>query len=117
MALPRFETLVGAIDGVNVTYLTSVPYRATTVAVFLNGQLKVRTFTDGFAETSPGGGVITMNEAPRTGDVVQAYYWDTAPDTVERAICPLKGSIGVKDTLVARQRSKDGLHGKLDCKI
>ena len=39
MPIPRFEVPVGAVDGANTVYTTSVPYQAGSTAVFLNGLL------------------------------------------------------------------------------
>ncbi len=68
------EVGLGAADGVNTVFFTSVPYAADTIDYRLNGQLKVRYYTDGFIETDPSTGEVQLNEAPQTGDVVQFTY-------------------------------------------
>lgn len=81
MGNPRFEVLSGVVDGTNTVFTSSAAYASGTSAVFLNGQLKVPTFQDGWAETDPATGTVTLDEAPRVGDVVQMFYLDTS-DTV-----------------------------------
>lgn len=91
----KFEVAAGAVDGVNMTFVVSAPYRPNSVAAFLNGQLKRRDFVDGWVETSPATGVVTLNEPPIEGDVVQIFYIDDTPgladDTVE--VSPLVGKL------------------------
>ena len=83
MPLPHFEVLSGAVDGVNTTFTASMAYTSGSTAVFLNGQLKrphVAGVQDGWVETSPPAGVVTLDEAPRSpNDVVQMFYLDTSP--------------------------------------
>ena len=100
-ALPKIEVASGAIDGVNQTFTVSGPYVAFTVAVFLNGQLKRRDFVDGWAETNPAGGAVTLAEPPQAGDVVQVYFLDALAagqmEVVE--VCPLVGTIDFDEDL------------------
>lgn len=85
MASPRFEVPSGAIDNVNVTFTLSQSYTPGSVAVFLNGQLKRQDYEDGWIETDPVAGVVTLKEPPRyasnisPADVVQIFYIDTEP--------------------------------------
>lgn len=94
MATPRFEVALGVSDGVNLVFFTpTAPYLPGSVAVFLNGQLKRADFMDGWAETNPVTGEVTLLIAPLPAafgnppDVVQIFYLDTAtppavtPDT------------------------------------
>lgn len=103
-ALPKFEVAAGVIDGVNVVFTVSASYQPGTVAAFLNGQLKRKDFVDGWAETNPAGGVVTLAEAPRPGDVVQIFYIDSSgagvPEVEE--VCPLVGKLVGADELVGR---------------
>jgi hypothetical protein len=91
----KFEVAGGAIDGVNVVFTVSAPYVPKSVAVFLNGQLKRKDYGDGWAETTPTSGVVTLAEAPIDGDVVMIFYIDASPgipdDTVE--VSPLVGKL------------------------
>jgi hypothetical protein len=86
MSIPRFEKLIGDIDGVNTTFTTSVPYQSGTIAVMLNGQLKDRTFDDGWIGTDPSSGIVDLKEAPIVGDTVWAFYLDTSPTLPEAEI-------------------------------
>jgi hypothetical protein len=85
MASPRFEVPSGAIDNVNVTFTLSRSYTPGSVAVFLNGQLKRVDYDDGWIETDPVAGIVTLKEAPKAAgtyeplDVVQIFYIDTEP--------------------------------------
>lgn len=82
MLQSSFEVLTGVIDGVNVVFTSSTEYEPGTTAVFLNGQLKrphVSGVQDGWTETDPAGGVVTLDEAPRPGDVVQMYFLHDVP--------------------------------------
>lgn len=71
MAYVLFETLVGAVDGVNRTFETTRSYVAGSVVVFLNG-LALNIASDDWAEL--GGKKIRMKVAPRDTDRVQAFY-------------------------------------------
>jgi hypothetical protein len=60
-------------------------YTPGSTAVFLNGQLKRPSSTgilDGWVETSPILGTVTLDEAPLTDDVVQVFYLDTNPSPI-----------------------------------
>jgi len=105
MPLPRFEVPTGAIDGVNKDFYVSQPYRPGSVAVFLNGQLQTKALDDGWTETDPTTGLVTLNEAPRDigtcPDVVQIFYLDTSPALPETEIIRICGKITtVEDPMV-----------------
>lgn len=72
MAVPRIETPIGAINGVNRDFEVSTDYRSGSVRVFRNGLLNEGTLTDGWAEL--GGKRVRLNEAPKTTDIVQVYF-------------------------------------------
>ena len=97
----KFEVAVGAIDGVNTVFAVSTAYVPNSTAVFLNGQLKRKDFGDGWAETTPASGVVTLVEPPIDGDVVQIFFIDGSPgaadDTVE--VSPLVGKLVEVDAL------------------
>ena len=93
MSQPHFEVASGSIDGSNETFSVSLPYTSGTLAVFLNGQLKVGGDTDGWVETSPKMGVFSMNTPPELGDVLQAFYIDTLPVQPGFELTPIFGSI------------------------
>jgi len=99
MPSPRFEVPTGAIDDVNTVFVVSRPYQPGSTAVFLNGQLKKPDLIDGWVETDPAAGVITLTEAPRsTGiclDIVQVFYLDDSPSLPEGQVVRLTGTIGL----------------------
>lgn len=93
MAQPQFEVLAGTIDGVNTTFLTSVPYTPGTTAVFINGQLRRPDLDDGWLETDPPTGTLDFKIAPIVGDVVQAFFMDTLPVPAQAGPEPLEATI------------------------
>ena len=116
MAFPgKFEVASGAIDGVNTAFTVSSAYRPGSVAVFLNGQLKRRDFLDGWTETTPGAGLVTLTEAPIDGDVVQIFFVDASPnapiDLVE--VSPLIGKLVSVDDIQGALEAVQELKGVL----
>jgi hypothetical protein len=93
MGIPYIEVAAGPIDGSNLVFTVSRAYQPLSTAVFLNGQLKVRTNADGWAETSPALGSVTLNQAPLVGDVVEIYYLDTSPTLFTLGMFPLSGTV------------------------
>ena len=68
------STLIGAIDGVNTSFTTSQSaYAATTLMVFLNGQMLFAG--NGITETTPATGVFNFETAPQSGDQILAMYF------------------------------------------
>jgi len=116
MPEPRFEVPSGVIDGVNTVFTVSRPYQPGSVAVFLNGQLKRRDLDDGWTETGPAAGIVTLTEAPRSAgvcpDVLQIFFLDTSPPAVEQSVERIKGKLrtsqGVRGVIrdPARVRAK-----------
>lgn len=92
MATPRFEIAVGAINGSNAVFTVSQAYVANSTAVFINGLLMRRDLEDGWSESSPTIGQVTLTEAPKTGDVIQIFFLDTSPIPIED-FTPLSGAI------------------------
>jgi hypothetical protein len=113
----KFEVAAGAIDGVNVVFTVVAPYVPLSVAVFLNGQLKRRDFGDGWTETTPAAGVVTLAEPPIDGDVVQIFYIDASPgasnDTVE--VCPLVGKLVEVEALKGELQVMDEISASIVC--
>lgn len=96
MPVPRFEVGIGAIDGANLVFHVSVPYQPGTVAYFLNGQLKRADYDDGWSESDPATGEITLKEAPQSAnfsDVVQFFFIDTSPVLPESVLTSLRGRL------------------------
>ena len=108
MSLPHFEVPSGVIDGVNLVFNVSQPYKPGTTAVFLNGLLLRPDYTDGWTESNPATGEVTLKEPPRvtkiTPDVVQVFYIDTSPDILEAIIV---------ERLIGRLRDAGALQGHL----
>jgi len=118
MSSPRFEVPAGTIDGVNRVFTVSMPYGAGTTAVFINGQLMERSLDDGWFETDPFSGVVTLNEAPRSSgacpDVIQIFYLDTAAPLPETQIFKLKGYIRSPPLLRGSLRCFQEMRGVID---
>lgn len=66
------DTLVGAIDGVNVYYTTTYTFNLDSVNVYVNGRLKIREWDDGFYVRSPN--VVVMKEPLLEGDSLEVEY-------------------------------------------
>ncbi len=93
MASPRFEVLSGTIDGANTVFTVSIPYKPDSSAVFINGALMRIDLDDGWTESDPAAGEVTLNEAPRVGpsgggdpDVLQMFFLDTSPASLDTTI-------------------------------
>lgn len=97
MPSPRFEVPAGLVNGVNTVFTVSMPYGPGTTAVFINGMLMERSLDDGWFETNPGAGVVTLKEAPRGSgngpDVIQIFFIDTSPALPETVVVNIKGII------------------------
>jgi hypothetical protein len=138
MPLPHFEVPVGVIDGVNVVFNVSQPYKPGTTAVFLNGLLLRADYPDGWTESDPATGEVTLKEPPRvtkiTPDVVQVFYIDTSPAVLEAIVVerlrghltdvdalgghlvlsePLRASLSVSGALEGHLQVEAGLHAEL----
>jgi hypothetical protein len=118
MPVPRFEVPSGVIDGVNTVFNVSVPYRPGTTAVFLNGLLLEPTLLDGWTETNPATGEITLKEPPRVTkvcpDVVQVFFIDTSPVLPETVVVRLHGRLRAVDELEGRLIAKNLLQGSVE---
>jgi hypothetical protein len=120
--IPRFEVPTGVIDGSNKVFQTQFPYIAETTAVFINGKMYRRDWDDGWAETDPDDGLVTLNEAPFLGDDVQIFYIDrtAAPRVAEvqrlvgriQEIQSLQGHVQGEETLRAVVADSDELSGR-----
>lgn len=119
MALPHFEVPAGVIDGVNVVFTVSMPYRPGSTAVFLNGLLLRADYTDGWIESDPTTGEVTLKEPPRvtkiTPDVVQVFFLDTSPTVLEAVIIErLHGRLRVLDDLTGHLVLQTPLQASLE---
>ena len=99
---PHFEVAAGPIDGSNVNFSVTMPYLASTLVVWLNGQLKRRDWDDGWIELSPLGGTFQMKVPPKLLDIVQAFYLDRTLPGPETEITGITGTIRPLSTLGAR---------------
>ncbi len=103
MPNPRFETAIGVIDDVNVSFSTSVNYVGGTLAVFRNGVLQEKTSDNGWIEL--GGDAFDMKVAPVIDDILQVFYMDTQPspdpgvEEVEEIHCVLDDDDDLTTTL------------------
>ena len=121
MGQVRFEVPSGTIDGINTVYTVSVPYVRDSTAVWLNGILLRRDLDDGWVESNPNTGEITLNEPPlSTGpclDVLQVFFKDTAPPLPETVVEQIFGTISDELEVSGVLSQEDGLLGTLreDC--
>ncbi len=115
MALPIIEVPSGAIDGVNKVFTTSQPYTPGEISVFLNGLLQRRDFDDGWIETNPGAGIVTLKEAPQTTDVVQVYYLPVGGSSVpDTSITNIRGVLVDTTAALAGRITASSLRALLD---
>ena len=135
MGVPRFEPVLGVVDGVNKIFRTNLPYGEGSLACYLNGQLLRKEDDDGWAELDPWRGVIQYKAAPMPGDIPQAFYIDTgtqgvAENRLEKVVVTLieietvsgklrdsgklVGMIEEKDRMLSKILSKTGLVGKVE---
>lgn len=119
MTWPHFEVATGPIDGVNLVFNVSMPYRPGTTAVFLNGLLLRADYTDGWTESDPLTGEVTLKEPPRvtkvTPDVVQVFFLDTSPAVLETTFVErLHGRLRALDDLEGRLVVQAALHASVD---
>ena len=127
MPVPHYEVPSGVIDGINTVYTVSVAYQPGSVAVFLNGQLKRQDLDDGWTETGPAAGEVTLTEAPRSigkcPDVLQIFFLDTTPLAIEQTVERIKAKLRtyqpvrgiLRDVIHAKGRLEpvDNIHGKV----
>ena len=99
MGQPRFEVPSGTINGTNTVFTVSVPYVVGSTAVWINGALLEQTLDDGWLESNPATGEITLKEAPRSSgacpDVLQVFFKDTSADLPETVVSEICGTIVV----------------------
>jgi hypothetical protein len=117
MPSPRFEVPAGLVNGVNTVFTVSMPYGPGTTAVFLNGLLLERSLDDGWFETDPDLGIVTLNEAPRSigaPDVIQIFYMDRSPALPETMIFRLKGIIRASKGITAKFNPVQSMVGRLE---
>ena len=70
--IPTICPLVGVTNGYNVVFDTPSQYASGSVRVFRNGVALQPTLADGFVEA--GGTKLLMKQAPKSTDVMSAYY-------------------------------------------
>jgi len=117
MPSPRFEVPAGLVNGVNTVFTVSMPYGPGTTAVFLNGLLLERSLDDGWFETDPDLGIVTLNEAPRSHgapDVIQIFFMDRSPALPETMIFRLKGIIRASPVLKGKLSQVQPMTGYLE---
>lgn len=116
MGLPSFEVATGVIDGINTVFTVSAAYRPRSTAVFLNGQLKRADYADGWAETDPAAGVVTLFEAPLEGDVVHVFYASalSEPLGAQEEVTAIVGRIKAIDEIAVKMSETSELRGALD---
>lgn len=112
MPSPRFETLAGIIDGVNLVFTLPTLYVAGTTSVFVNSSpVEALTWT----ESNPATGEITFEPlvyTPQPGDLLQAYYMTN--DLPEVSITEIDGTLTATDTLSGTIEDVAELDGVLE---
>jgi len=113
MPSPRFEIPVGAIDGSNTVFTVSRAYSAGSTAVFLNGILQERSYDDGWYETNPLGGIVTLKEAPQLADTVQIFFLDTTAALPETQVFKMRGILKASRSMRGSIRPSAEIQGRL----
>jgi len=116
----KIEEAIGTIDGINTTFNVSQPYVANSVSVYINGLLVKETDLDGWIESNPALGEITLSEAPLVGDKVQVFYTffegsGSSLNVVEQII-DLTGQINNETLLIGSFKKEPELKGDIDAK-
>ena len=74
-----YGALVGTIDGTNKIFTVSLGrYVSGSLQLYLNGQLLTQGISEDWTETTPSSGTFTLTEAPILGDVLIAFYKQSA---------------------------------------
>lgn len=117
MQLPKIEVPSGVIDGVNTLFITSEPYVPGQLYVFLNGLLQRRDYDDGWIETNPATGAVTLKEAPQTTDVLQIYYIPVGSGGTSTTSCTVLRAVldTMTDSLDGRLSTPSSLRVNLKC--
>lgn len=101
----------------NTVFTVSMPYAPSSTAVFINGMLMERSLDDGWFETNPSAGVVTLKEAPRSigvsPDVIQIFFLDTSPALPETQVQKLKGIIRMSRGMRGQLRDSAQMIGHL----
>jgi hypothetical protein len=96
----RFEVPSGTVDGINTVFTVSLPYVTGSTAVWLNGVLLRKDLDDGWTESDPSTGEITLKEAPLSSgpcpDVLQVFFKDISPDLPESVVDQICGTISAE---------------------
>ena len=122
MPSPQFEFL-GVGDGVTTVFTTSVPYTAGAIGLWVRHLAREKSWDDGFFETDPDAGIITLKIAPMVGDAVQVFYFDQTDEDIvivrDELIGTLEqptelcGSIS-DDVLLGCVEAVDEMNGEID---
>ena len=80
------------------------PLHSNTTAVFQDGQLLNPSYSDGWVETNPSIGQVTLDVAPLTGSTIQIFYLDTSPVRPGSEVTYIQASI---------QDATEDIHGVL----
>lgn len=73
------EDVTGVVNDSNVSFFTSYPYVEGSLRVFINGILVRPYDDDGFYETNPLTGELTLKEAPSAipiPDIISVRYME-----------------------------------------
>lgn len=88
----KFVQLEGTVDGVNKVFTTpsNEAYQAGSTMVLLRGIPRdVSDGDDGWTESDPGTGEVTLNVAPISGDNIFLHYTVEVSGAIEVEITPV----------------------------
>lgn len=69
----RLEKATGVVNGFNVVFFVSSAYKAGTLKVFVNGQLRQQLDDDGWIEHDPANGEFRMLIPPDNDKIFARY--------------------------------------------
>lgn len=113
MTIPKFAVPTGAIDGINTVFSVGEPYSPGSVAVFYNGLLVRIADDDGWTESDPSTGEVTLTAPPLALDTVNIFFIDTTPAAPETVLDNIFGTLKPVDDLTGNLTEIDNLVGSI----
>ena len=108
----RFVVMVGQRDGVNLVFNTpgNEAFVPESNVVFVRNIPRVKTNDDGWADTDPTQGIVTLKEAPEKDDSVMMLY---AASDAAAEVTTMSGTIDARDDLAGSLIETDVLVGTI----
>lgn len=111
MTTPKFAVPTGAINGINTVFNVGEAYKPGSVAAFYNGLIIRKDDDDGWTESDPSTGEVTLTSPPLSLDTVNIFYIDTSPAAPETVLDSIFGLLKPVDDLIGNLTETDDLIG------